>query len=91
MKIGVVESLNESSDPQIAEDIDHNGNHTEDRAERQKRVFSDFPQMIFLGPDAALCSVPYRLDADSVSTVARDRSLRWLYDLGVVNQIAALD
>jgi len=47
--------------------------------------------MIFLGPDAALCSVPYRLDADSMSMIAPDRSLRWLYDLGVVNQIAALD
>ena len=91
MKIGVVESLNESSDPQVAEDIGHDSDHAADRAERQKRNNSDFPQMIFLGPDADLCSVPYRFDADSVSMIMPDRSLRWLYDLGVVNRIAALD
>src|SRR5262249_33719434 len=62
MKIGIVESLNESSDPRVAEVIGHAGDHAGDQAERQKRDYSDFPQMIFLDHDAGLCSVPYRSD-----------------------------
>jgi hypothetical protein len=76
MKIGVVESLNESSNPQVPEDISHDSNHAGDQAERQRRNNSDFPQMIFLDPDADLCAVPYRFDVGSVSMIALDRSLR---------------
>jgi hypothetical protein len=64
------------SDPQIAEDIGHNGG----RAERQNRNDSDFPQMIFLDPDAYLGTVPYRFGVGSVSMIALDRSYGGWYN-----------
>src|SRR5262245_7170594 len=69
MKIAAIEPLNESSDPQVSEDKGHAGDHAGDHAERQKRVYSDFPQMIFLDNDTGLCSVPYRSDRESLSMI----------------------